>query len=189
MRLLRFGCVYLMGLGLLWAGCGPAPAPPTDTPQPGAIATNTSLVFVDCAWSWANRPLPEVTDQLQAALDAAGIPGATARAYDFGENCNDQETGTVARFARIETDVEIRLEVVDLQDLDALGSLTDQVVAVLDIFARDSLSGRQPGRIGLNFTLRGAAGHWLYFYDEQLAEARGRGLSGRALLEALGYPP
>jgi hypothetical protein len=29
----------------------------------------------------------------------------------------------------------------------------------------------------------------LYFYDEQLEEARGRGLSGRALLEALGYLP
>jgi len=188
MRLPRLRRIYLMGLCLLWAGCGPAPAPPTDTPRPATIATNTPLVYVDCAWSWANRPLPELTDQLQAALDAAGIPGATARAYDFGENCNNQETGTV-RFARIETDVEIRLEVTDPQDLDALGSLTDQVVAVLDTFVRDSLSGRQPGRIGLNFTLRGGAGHWLYFYDEQLAEARGRGLSGRALLEALGYPP
>jgi len=117
-----------MGLCLHWAGCGPAPAPPTDTLQPGATATNASFVYGECAWSWANRPLPELTDQLQAALDAAGIPGATARAYDFGE-------------------------------------------------------------IGLNFVMRGATRNWLYFYDEQLEEARERGLSGRALSEALGYPP
>lgn len=189
MRLPRLRTGYLMGLCLLWAGCGPAPAPPTDTPQPGATATNASFSFGNCAYSWANRPLPELTDQLQAALDAAGIPGATARAYDFGENCNDQETGTVAGFSRIETDVEIRLEVADARDLDALGSLTDQVLAVLDTITRDSLSGRLPGRIGLNFAMRGATRNWLYFYDEQLEEARGRGLSGRALLEALGYPP
>jgi hypothetical protein len=132
--------------------------------------------------------LPELTDQLQAALDAAGIPGATARAYAFGENCLDQ-SGTVKRFARMENDFDIQLEVADLQDLDALGDLTEQVLAVLEALPPESDPPPQPGRIGLKFSTRDTEGVWLYFMEEELAAARGRGLSRRALLEALGYPP
>ena len=132
--------------------------------------------------------MPELTDRLQAALDAAGIPGATATAYAFGENCLDQ-SGTVRRFARMENDFDIRLEVADLQDLDALGNLMEQVLAVLDVLPPESDPPPQPGRIGLKFSTRNIEGIWLYFMEEELEAARGRGLHGKTLLEALGYPP
>lgn len=132
--------------------------------------------------------MPELTNQVQAALEAAGIPGASANVYAFGEDCFDPQTGTVMRFATMETDFDIQLHVASLQDLDALGNLAEQVLAVLDTFPPDSTPGPQPGRIGLIFS-RGKEQHRLYFMLEQAEEARGRGLSGRALLEALGYEP
>src|SRR4030042_1930197 len=121
---------YLMALGLLWAGCArsgvgpPATADgllrPTPTSSPQASLTDTPPSYEECGWTWSTRPLPELTDQLQAALDAAGIPGATARAYAFGENCLAR-SGTVKRFARMENDFDVQLEVADLLDLRALG--------------------------------------------------------------------
>ena len=189
---------YLMALGLLWAGCArsgvgpPATADgllrPTPTSSPQASLTDTPPSYEECGWTWSTRPLPELTDQLQAALDAAGIPGATARAYAFGENCLDQ-SGTVKRFARMENDFDVQLEVADLQDLDALGDLMERVLAVLDALPPESDPPPQPGRIGLKFSTRDTEGTWLYFMEEELESARGRGLTGRALLEALGYPP
>jgi len=193
-----FRSVFVMALGLLWAGCArsvvgpPATADrllgPTATASPQASLTDTPPSYEECGWTWSTRPLPELTDQLQAALDAAGIPGATARAYAFGENCLDQ-SGTVKRFARMENDFDIQLEVADLQDLDALGDLTEQVLAVLEALPPESDPPPQPGRIGLKFSTRDTDGVWLYFMEEELEAARGRGLTGRALLEALGYPP
>lgn len=131
--------------------------------------------------------MPELTEQVQAALDAAGIPGATVRVYAFGEDCIDS-SGEVRYFATMETDIDVRLEVADLRDLDALGELTERVLAVLEAFPQDSLPGPQPGRIGLLFS-KGEAVEPFYFMVEQLEASRASGLHGRALLEYLGYSP
>ena len=90
------------------------PVQPSDTPLPSPVPTTDPSDYTQCGWKWNTRPLPDLTDEVQAGLDAAGIQGATAIVYAFGEDCFDPQTGTVLRFATLETDIDITLEVANL---------------------------------------------------------------------------
>jgi hypothetical protein len=183
---------------LLTSACGTSPSEqsatadlpvePSDTPLPSPVPTTDPSDYTQCGWKWNTRPLPDLTDEVQAGLDAAGIQGATAIVYAFGEDCFDPQTGTVLRFATLETDIDITLEVANLGDLEALGNLAEQVLVVLDGFPPNSVPGAQPGQISLGFT-SGEEQRWLRFPVEQANNARERGLRGSSLLEALGYSP
>jgi len=157
---------------------------PTDTPPPAPTVTPTLGTTTNCAWNWATQPLPEVSAQLQAALDAAGIPGATGSAVAFGENCIDYQTNQVRGFAVMETDFGIQVPVASLTDLEALGNLAGQVLLVLERFPVGQVPGPQPGQVQLIFSAGGEE-LALTFTVEQAAAARSAGLSGAVLLEAL----
>lgn len=167
--------MILLPLVLLVA-CGGAPTPTATPPA------------TDCHWNWNRQSLTELSEQVQVALNAAGIPGATAYATAYGEDCIDPETNTVRDFVAMETDFYVTLPVGDLADLDALGNLTAEVLAVLDGFPPDSTPGPQPGYIGITFVV-GEEELNFRFTVEQAADARKRGLTGADLLEPLGYPP
>jgi hypothetical protein len=149
---------------------------PTDTPT-------TESGYVQCAWAWATQALPEVSAEVQAAMQAAGVKGITARAEAFGENCINA-AGEVDSFATMETDFRISVEVPNLSDTDRLGSLLEQILTVLDGFPTGTTPGSQPGYIGITFDT-GSETLNLWFTVTDGESARALGLHQAALLEKL----
>ncbi len=171
-------CFALMGTGcsvFRYGRVNPAQPPPTPTP------------YARCSWQWANENLPDLSADVQTTLDNAQIATLTVRAYAFGENCIDSQTNTVSYFAAMETDFQIVLPVADLADHDALGTLTADLLRVLNTFTPDTTPGPQPGRYELTFQAGDDAlgvmvpvPDAVRFVDE--------GLTGAALWEAITAP-
>ncbi len=168
--------ILILLLTILLAACNlpNPPAPVTETPSAG---------YTQCAWSWATQSLPEVSAQVQAAMEAAGLTSVTATAEAYGENCITGE-GVVDHFAAMETDFRIRVEVPSLTDTAALGDLLEQILVVLDAFPPGATPGPQSGYVGVTFQ----AGSdelrlWFTVFDGE--SARALGLHGAALLDEL----
>jgi len=148
-------------------------APPTDT-----------LDYHDCYYNWATQPLPDLSRQVQQAMEKAGLKGIKASAEAYGENCFDSQTNEVVSFSAMETDFKLSLEVPDLADTQALGDLVERILVVLDEFPTKSTPGPQPGYVGIHFG-SGDQVLNLWFLIEKGKAARGEGLQGAALLEWL----
>jgi hypothetical protein len=173
----------LLFLGLLLVACDTSALrvptrPPADvTSAPG-----------NCIWNWNTRPQPEVAAEVQAAVDAAGIPGVTVTATSFGEDCIDPQGHQPVSFAPRETDFDLRIAVASLADRELLGTLLGQVLEVLETFPRDRLPGPQSGRVTVTFATLEAE-TYLSFMLDQAVQSRRSGLSGAALLDALEARP
>ena len=115
---------------------------PTHTPAPPVTPTAATL----CVWSWASRPLPELSEEVRAALDEAGIVADGVRTEAYGENCIDAETNTVRDFAAMQTDFRVTLPVDDAADQDALGDLAGAGLHVLDGFPPAETRGHNRAR-------------------------------------------
>ena len=168
--------IFLLLLTMLLAACNlPGPtAPVTETPGAG---------YTQCAWNWATQPLPELSAQVQSALEAAGLTGITASAEAYGENCITA-TGVVDHFAAMETDFRITVQVASLSDLEALGALLEQILVVLDTFPPGATPGPNAGYVGVAFqTGNEDLNLWFTAYDGE--SARALGLHGSALLEKI----
>ncbi len=176
--------VAALSLLLLLAACHlPRRLPGSSLPvNPSPIWTLT-VSYEQCAWVWATRPLPELSAEVQAALQAAGLKNVTARAKAYGENCLSPEN-EVLRFAARETDFHISLQVETLTDAEHLGDLLEKILAVLDGFPAEATPGLNPGYIGVTFTT-GSEKLNLWFTVTDGESARALGLHGAALLEEL----
>lgn len=150
----------------------------TEEPAPAA-----TVPYEACGWQWAAQALPDLSAQVQAALEAAGLEGATVRAEAYGENCLSADN-EVLRFAALETDFRISLEVGSLADREYLGTLLEKILIVLDGFPPGATPGPQPGYIGIRFAA-GAEELNLWFTVTDSEAARALGLHGSALLEEL----
>jgi hypothetical protein len=141
-------------------------------------------------FAWAYHGLEDLSNEVQAAMDQANIEGAQARAVAYGENVigYDEETGNseLCSFGAVETDYHITLAVEDLSDLDHLGAVLLSALTVLNEFPVDETPGNMPGRIQIFFSV-GEEGRYMYFTETEASEALASGLTGAALLEALGY--
>ncbi|UCC75821.1 MAG: hypothetical protein JSW37_09900 [Anaerolineales bacterium] len=137
-----------------------------------------------CMWNWSTRPLSDLSGQVQGAVEAAGLSGATASAVAFGEDCIDPKSGEVKRFATMQTDFRITVPVGDVRNLDELGDLAEQVLEVLDSFPAKNTPGPQSGDVSISFEAGEERLH-LWFSIMQADKAREQGLHGAALLEAL----
>ena len=177
--MLRSICCLLVVLFL--SACG-AVTPPPDTVPPAP--TRTPAGATACYWKWSTQALPELSDQVQAALEAAGLVDAVARAEAYGEDCIDPQTHTVRYFATMETDFRISLPVDTLEDEDALGDLLLQMLVVLESFPPEDTPGPQSGYIGVTF-IAGEGKLHIWTAWAQAQGARAQGLRGTALLEAL----
>jgi heat shock protein HslJ len=141
--------------------------------------------------AWASHRLEGLTEQLQGALDAAGLVGVEGYAEAFGENWYeyDQETGqapTVCNFSIMETDFYVTLPVENLADTEALGAQVGTVLGVLDTFPPEETPGSQAGIVDIVLASGGEERH-LHFSIAEAAEARAAGLEGDAMMQALGY--
>ena len=147
--------------------------PATDTPadQP-------------CAFMWANKPLPDLSAQIQAVMDSTGLRGVSASAAAFGENCYDSQTNKVVSFGAIETDFQITAKVTNLTDKDDLGNLLEKIMVVLDAFPSGEIPGSEPGIINISFQ-SGSNELNVSFNVTTGESARKLGLHGAALFEEL----
>jgi hypothetical protein len=163
-------------------GFGIKSSTPTLTPF---LPSETPVPYENCYWNWATEPLPDLSAQVQAAMDAAGIKGITAIAEAFGENCFNTK-GEVVQFAVMETDFRISLQVQSLSDRIALGNVLEEILIVLDGFPTEATPGPAPGYIGVTFqTSDDELRLWFLFSDGE--SARALGLHGAALLDELQY--
>jgi len=151
----------------------------TDTP-PRPSETPT---IGPCGFVWATQSLPELSKQLLARLNEAGLPVVAARAEAYGENCLYSD-GTLAYFAAMQTDYRITLEVETLADAESLGNLLEQTLQVIDGFPVTETPGPNPGYIGITFQADQAVEN-LWFQQTQSDALRAQGLSGEQLYEAL----
>jgi hypothetical protein len=157
---------------------GACAAPATNLP-----ATDTPEYPPQCGWQWATQPLPELSQQVEQAMQAGVQPQARASAQAYGENCI-QADGTIAYFATMETDFAVTLTVEDLTDRQALGELLDKTLAVLDQFPAETTPGPQAGYARVTFQ-HGQDTLGLWFQLSAVDGFRQQGLRGADLLEAL----
>ena len=168
----------LILLPLLLAACH-FPRPTAEPLSPTGSPTQQI-----CYYNWATQPLPELSAQVQAALEAAGLKDITARAEAYGENCYDSQTNEVVSFAAMETDYHITVRVADLADRESLGETLEKILVVLDGFPSDTTPGPQPGFIAVSFQSDTDALNFRFTPGEGEL-VRQEGLQGAALLEEL----
>ena len=155
-----------------------APAIP-DTPSPIAAAPSQP-----CAYTWAYENLPDITAELQAAIQKI-LPEAEARATAFGEDCVAQDGS--ATFGTMETDFYFIISVGDLADNETLGTLIEQALSVTDDFASPRVPGPQAGFV--EFTFRTGTEQRVVRVPIPLGKRlREQGLRGAELLKAIETP-
>jgi hypothetical protein len=154
------------------------PATP-DTPSPITAAPSQP-----CAYTWAYENLPDVTAELQAAIQKI-LPEAEARATAFGEDCVAQD-GSVT-FGAMETDFYLRIPVADLNDDDALGMLVENILSITDRFDHSRIPGPKEGFVEFTF-LNGTEQRIVRVQIPLGKQMRGQGLHGAELLNALETP-
>ncbi|MEW6094175.1 MAG: hypothetical protein AB1531_09445 [Chloroflexota bacterium] len=146
--------------------------------------TESPVPYTGCYFNWATQPLPDLSLEVQAAMETAGLEGVTAIAEAYGENCYDSQTNEVVYFATLETDFRVTVEVDNLEDTVALGDMLELILVTLDQFPPGATSGPQPGYIGVNF-IKGEETLYLWFTVIDGESARALGLHGADLLEEL----
>ena len=182
-RIISRSCPGLLIVFYLVAACARQPTTVAATIAPSKI-TETPSFPPQCAWNWATQSLPEVSEQLQAAFDKAGLTGIIALAEAYGENCYDGSTDKVVYFATMETDFKLVVQVESLADKSHLGDMVERILKVIDEFPPGVVPGPQPGYVGITFE-RGEDTIRLWFTIKDGEKARADGLSGRKLLENL----
>ena len=151
----------------------------TDTPSPIAAAPSQP-----CAYTWAYENLPDITADLQAAIQKI-LPEAEARATAFGEDCVAQDGS--AAFGAMETDFYFIISVGDLADNETLGTLIEQALSVTDDFASPRVPGPQAGFV--EFTFRTGTEQRVVRVPIPLGKRlREQGLRGAELLKAIETP-
>ena len=158
---------------------------PSSTPDPGGVpTTDTPVNYQNCYFNWATQPLPELSAQVQAAINTAGLTGVIATAEVYGENCYNSQTNKPVSFSAMETDFRLSVPVDNLNDYEKLGNLLEEILTVLDGFPTEMTPGPQPGYVGVTFLTELDELHiWFQIADGK--SARALGLHGAALFEKL----
>jgi hypothetical protein len=129
-----------------------------------------------CAWVYDSRGRPDTAAKVQNGLRNAGFPTATATVTDLGESCGD-------RFARQYSEFRVTLLVPDLSDPAQLGTALE---SALDILGPELGTGSNQAVVTFD---AGSKQQTIRFRADQAVAARGKGLRGAALLDALSQSP
>jgi hypothetical protein len=164
---------------LLLVACNLPTAGPDLTTAPA-----TEVPYEQCAFNWATRSLPELSADVQAAMQAAGLENVTAIAEAYGETCSTGQAGETPSFGAMETDYRLMVKVASLTDRDELGSRLGRILVVLDQFPVGTTPGPQSGYVGVSFQANGDQLN-LWFHRADGKSAREQGLEGAALLDQL----
>ena len=166
-----FAAILLSACNLPRRGMDRTTAPATDTP------TNPP-----CYFNWDTQPLPDLSKQVQTAVDSAGLKGVTASAEAYGESCYDSQTNQPVGFGAMETDFRFTVKAASLDDKDKLGDILEKIMVVLDKFTDGSINIAPAGNVNVAFQ-SGEQALYLSFVVENGKAAREKGLHGAALLE------
>jgi len=177
--------LFLLGSCRL-SGIGQSLPEPAENPNtaPATVTVEPSQddQSVNCAFMWAKKPLPELSESFDPTLKEA-LPNAQGYAEAYGENCVT-ETGEIAQFLAMETDFHITLRVEDLDDQQTLGKLIEDVMTVLAKFPPQDTPGPQPGYVGLTFEAPNDSLR-LWVMRTDIEAALENGLQGEELFIAL----
>ena len=102
-----------------------------------------------CAFSWANSPLEELSVLLDGEVKSLN-PTSSARASAFGENCIYSDGRKI--FHAIETDFHINLPVTDLSNFESFGNWISQTMPLVNALPPDMVEGPQSGFVEYSFT-------------------------------------
>ncbi len=159
----------------------PTALPETVTP----VIVEGIETDVPCAYVWDTLPLQEETALLQVAFNDTGLGRAEVWAEAYGERCVNVDTkNTVGGFLILQTDVHVRMAVLELEDDDALGRLLVQITRTLSDLPEDSFPGTQKGYVGVEFSQDGELMN-LWFLLSTAEQAIAGGLRDAAFLYAL----
>lgn len=169
----------------LTASAGTIPAlQATLTP----VLLDITRTTVPCAYVWDTQPLQEETAQLQVAFRENGLGRAEVWATAYGERCVNVDTKeTSGGFLVLQTDVHVRMTVLDLEDEESLGKLLEQIVEVVSRMPEESFPGTQKGNVGVEFSQEDSILN-LWFRLEEAEAALEANLQNEALLQALKRP-
>ena len=135
-----------------------------------------------CAYTWAYQDLPEISAEFNADVQAL-VPEAEARATAFGEDCVSAD-GRAVSFAEMETDFYVIIQVSDLNDNEALGTLIEKILPILDGFTSPRVPGAKEGFV--EFTFQNSEEQRVIRVPIPLGRAlRERGLHGAELIGAI----
>lgn len=98
---------------------------PTATSTVTATATRSPTPHASgqCSWAWATRPLPEITEVAQIAINNAGLTNVTLRSEAYGETCIDTTTHEPLGFSAMTTDFYLIVPVTNLNDSISLAQI------------------------------------------------------------------
>ncbi len=166
-----------------------APAPAAADVRDQPVVSCQSCYAPNCAYIRHSEPLPELGARVQTSLVDAGIAGATAKAQAAGERCTDVPTGQ-GEFWVMTSVVSVEVPVADLDDLDAVGDVaavvSGAVLTAISAAPTDEVPGGSPPQVGFVFV--GPDRRVSLWTDApKLQAAHDQGLTGAALLTALGY--
>jgi hypothetical protein len=155
-----------------------APAPPTITPTPPPMSA-----YGGCGYQWAFKDLPELSTEFQQAIQGLQ-PSAEANAFAFGEDCIYAD-GT-RTFLAMETDFNITLQIVDVNNESDLGEWIVKIMQVVLNIPKDKIVGPRPGRVSIIFQA-GEQSQVINFYIDQY-QALSPDLSNAEIYQALKTP-
>jgi len=159
----------------------PTALPETATPE----IVDLFVTGVPCAYVWDTQPLQEETAMVQVAFKDKGLSRAVVWAEAYGERCVNVDTKlTVGGFLILQTDVHVRMAVLDMEDEDALGKLLVQITRTLAELPEDVFPGTQKGYVGVEFSQDEELLN-LWFPLSHAEQALDGGLRDAALLHAL----
>lgn len=167
----------------------------TTTGRAPAAAVSTTQAPI-CGWQWATQPNPDLSDGIREGVlaELPELPSMEVRAESFGENCINAD-GTVRSFATMQTDFRVVVWVPDLPagQLETveptLAATTHKILSVLAGYPPDDTPGPMAGIINIEYpTLipHLKTTYWLRVNYTTAMEAFNQGLTGSALLDALG---
>ena len=109
----------------------------------------TQTTIEQCAFSWANSPLDELSALLDGEVKSLNST-ASARASAFGEDCIYSDGHKV--FHAMETDFYIDLPASGLTDFESFGNWISQTMSVINALPPDMMEGPQSGFVEYSFT-------------------------------------
>jgi len=175
-RFLLSLCLILLNACSLPLTQTPPNLPATLTPTPESSSEN-------CAYQWAQKSLPKLSDELQQAIQELQHE-AQASAFAFGEDCIYADGHAV--FSAMETDFNVTLRISDLSNESDLGEWIVKVVQVVENIPSEKIEGPRPGRVSLEFQ-SASEQKFLNFYIDQY-QSLPAGLSNAEIYQALQTP-